>query len=111
MQIVGREAASLIVQIMHRGLKGHLSWMHVGFCGHAPTLFQIAGRTSGDDVFPCRLTAKSAGDQMIKCQIIGSAAILAFKPVAQENIKACESRIKSRLNILFQADDAWQLHA
>ncbi|MNF00241.1 hypothetical protein D3C80_1990390 [compost metagenome] len=44
-------------------------------------------------------------DNMIECQIVMRAAILALEPVAQEDIKAGKGRVSGRLHIGFEAYD------
>ncbi len=110
MQMVRREHAAIIVQIMHCRLKRLLFRPHFDFGRHMTALFQIAGRAGSDNIFPCRLPAATPRDNVIKCQILWRTAILALKPVTQEYIKARESGMTCWFDIVFQTNDAWQLH-
>ena len=73
-------------------------------------LAQIARRAGRDDVVPPRLAAARARDQMIERQVVLVAAVLAAEAVAQEHVEPREGRIKRRLHIGLERDDARQPH-
>ncbi len=110
MQMIGWEHAAIVVQIVHAWLIRLLARKHVRLRRHEPAFLQIAWRAGRNDIFPGCLSSGAAGNDMVKCQIVRLTAILALEPVAQKHIKPCESRMTARLDIVFEADDAWKLH-
>src|SRR5689334_7809495 len=90
-QIVRREQSAVAVQLVHRWRVGRLFREHLGLLRRQVALFQIAGRTGGDDVFPGGLATLAAGDDVIEGEIVGRGAILADEAVAEENVETGES--------------------
>ncbi len=60
-QIVRRKQPAVIVQRRDRGLIGHLRRPHTRLARMLAALPQIACRTGGDDIVPCRLAAACLG--------------------------------------------------
>ena len=110
MQMAGREGAASVLQLPACRADGGHAQMHMRLLGGASAFFQIAGQAGRGHIFPTGPSAKTARDDMVKGQIVGRAAILAFKLVAQEQVKARECRIFRRLHILAQRNDARDLH-
>src|SRR6478736_5991864 len=92
-QIVGREEASVAVQVMHRRLERHLRWPHPSFVRREVALAQIAGRTRGDHIVPGGMPATRTRQYMIEGEVVAVAAILAGEAVAQEDVESRESRV------------------
>ena len=96
-----------------RWLYWHCQWSHTRLFGHAIALLQITGRTGRHHIVPGRLTPPRPGDNVVECQILGwetPVAVLAGKPVPQENVKPRKSRSPRTRNILLKRDDTRQLH-
>lgn len=57
MQIVGRECAAVVVQVLNCRLKRHVHRPHVELFARLVRFAQIAGGASGDDIVPgCQAT-------------------------------------------------------
>ena len=87
-EVVGREAATDFLKLVVRGPDRLSMRHHAGIIGHAAALSQIAGRAGGDDVRPAGPATARARDDVIKGQLIASAAIDALEAVAQEDVEA-----------------------
>ena len=109
-EVVGREAAALILQLPAcRPDRGDVE-LHLRLTRRPSAFFEVARRTGSGDIFPCRLPALCARDDMIEGQIIADAAILALKAVAQKHVEPCKRGMLRRLYIRFERDDRRQFH-
>ena len=75
-----------------------------------PPAFEVARRAGGRDILPRRPSAQPPRHDMVKGQVFARPAILARKPVTQEQVEAGEGRMLRRLHILPQRDDAGDRH-
>jgi hypothetical protein len=109
-EIVGREAAALILQLP----TGWADWRnmeaHMRLLWRPSAFFEVAGRTSRRDIFPRRPSALSARHNMIERQILGAATILAGEAVAQKQVKPGKRGILRWLHILFERNYRRKLH-
>ena len=110
MQVVRRELPTVAMQIFHRWHVRLLARLHADLFRHFVALAEIAGRAGSTDICPGGDAALGARNHMIKCQFTSIAAILAFKLVTEENIKAGKRRCFGGSDITLQTDHAWQLH-
>ena len=109
MQIIGREAAAMFLQ-MPVGRADRLDMQrHRRLARRAPALFQVAWRAGSDDILPGRAAALGARDDMVEGQVAVRSAILAGEAVAQEQVEAGEGRELRRLHELLERDDRGQL--
>ena len=80
---------------------------------HAVTFVHIADRTGRDNVFPGRLTAPGAWNNMVEGQFLRRklvAAILARPAIPQEDVEPCEGRFPDRGDVFLQGDNAGHPH-
>jgi hypothetical protein len=104
-QIIGRKAAAILVEIAYAWLIRHACRPHAGLGGQPVAFAEIAAGAGGDDIFPCRRASFRAGNQMVKCQILAGATILAAKMVAQKDIETGKGRESRRFHIGFEGND------
>src|SRR6185437_3463623 len=109
-QIVRREQAPVLVQVMHRRLIRHLRGPHPRLGRRQVALAQVTRRARRHHVVPRRLAAARTRDQMIEGEVVAPAAILAGEAVAQENIEPGEGGMRRRLHEALERHDARQLH-
>ena len=83
MQMVGREQAAVVVQVVHRRLVGLLQRPHLGLRRHHAAFPEVTGRAGGDDILPGRRPAAVARDDMVEGEIVRRAAILALPSLQQ----------------------------
>lgn len=105
MQVVGGEEPPVLMQILHCWCEGALRGEHIHLFGQFISLAQVAGRAGGDHVFPCRRPTFGAGDDVIECQILVAAAILARESIPQKHIKPREGGRACGFHIGLEADD------
>lgn len=105
-----RKTAAIILQLHRRRSVGMTMRVHSGLIRHFPAFLQITRRTGGCDVLPSRLPAAGTGNQMIKCQIIMTSAILTGEFITQKEIKPGKSGIDRLLEICLESNHGWQLH-
>ena len=110
MQVIGREAAAVAAQLVHCGLVRRVARIHGDMMREPSALEQIAGRTRRHHIVPRRLAATGARHQVIECQIVARAAILAFEAVAQKHVEPGERRVARGLHVGLERDHARQLH-
>src|SRR6185369_8934003 len=94
-QIVGREQAAILLQLVGRGRLGPALRVHVRLVRQAVALQQVAVLAGGDDVGPGGAAATGARHDMVEGQLrraIVVAAILAAEAVAQEDVEPSEGR-------------------
>ena len=87
MAVIGRKFASVFMQFINCRLVRVLPRHHAGLFRHAPAFFEIARAAGSNHIFPSGAATGAARNDVVKGQIIGRAAILAGKPVAQNTLK------------------------
>lgn len=98
MQVVGRKASTIIVQVLDGRLEGHVHRPHVQLFAGLVGLAQIAGRAGSDHVVPGGQTSLGPWNEMIEGQFFFRAAILTLKFVAEKNVEAGEGGITAWFN-------------
>src|SRR5678815_1538658 len=109
-QIVGREALAMVLQLPTGRPDRFPLNMHAGLPRGSPALLEIAGRAGGGDVFPASPPALGARHDMVERQFPVRSAIDATEAVAEEQVEPGEGRIFVRPDILAKRDDRRQLH-
>ena len=110
MEIVGREASALVLQLPTGGADRLGVKHHMRLFWRAPALFEIAGGTGRGHIFPCRAAALRPRDHMIERQVFQAAAILALEPVTQEEVETGKGRMLRWPDILLQRNHRRELH-
>lgn len=112
-QVIGGEMTAICLELAGPGLMRRRQGNHAAFPGQTAALAQITGGARCDHILPSGPPPPAAGDDVIEGQILGgkpNAAILAAKPVTQENIIPGEYGSAISKNKLFQRDDRRQSH-
>lgn len=109
-EIVGREAAAVILELPACRADRLQRQCHVRLFGGAAAFPEVARRAGGDDIVPGRPPALRAGNDMIEGEVAGVAAILAGEAIAQEQVEPGESGILRRPDKLLERDHRGQLH-
>ena len=110
MQIVGREQAAVLVEVVHGRLVGRSRRPHARGRRQQVGLLEVAVRAGGDHVLPSCVTAFRAGHDVVERQVFPLAAILAGEAVAQEHIEPGERGIARRFDIALERHDRGQPH-
>ena len=108
-QVAARELPAILVKFKYGRLARWIEGLHLGVAWHAPAFGEIAGRAGCHDIFPRRASALRAGDDVIKRQVLASAAVLALEPVAQKHIEPREGWLAWRLDESLERDDGRNL--
>src|SRR6056297_339549 len=87
-EVVGRELAPDIAQLLGGGLAGRLAQGKSDLLHRAGALGQVAAAAGGDDVFPAGDAAAGARDDVVEGQVALRAAILAGEFVPQKQVEA-----------------------
>lgn len=87
-QIVRREAAAVVVQILDRRPERHVHGPHVELFAGLVGFAQVARGAGSDHVFPGCQAPFGARDQVIEGEFLFAAAILALELVAKEYVEA-----------------------
>src|SRR4249919_2438392 len=104
MQVVGREALAMVLQLP-AGRPDRLALdMHAGLPWGPPALLEIAGRAGGGDILPAGPPALGARQDMVEGQFPVRPAIDAAEAVAEEQVEPGERRIFIRPDILAKRD-------
>src|SRR3990167_9776760 len=85
-QVPRREGLAVLVELPARRAD-RADEVHVSLLRSAAALLHVAGRAGGGDVLPRRPAAEAAGDHVVEGQVLLAAAVLAGKPVAQEQVE------------------------
>ena len=110
MEIVGREALAMVLQLP-AGRADRLALdVHLGFARRPPALFEIARRAGGRDILPAGPPALGTRHDMVEGQFPVTAAIDAAETVAEEQVEPGEGRIFVGPDELAQGDHRRQLH-
>ena len=110
MQIVGREQAPVLVQVVDGGLVGLRRRPHARLGRQHVGLPEIALRAGGDHILPGRDPALRARNDMVERQVLALAAILAGEAVAQEHVEPGEGGEAGRLDVALERHHRRQPH-
>ena len=103
--MVRRKTPACGMHFLGRGAARRTAQAHTRVLQRLVGLFQVAGRTGSDDVFPaCDPTAR-AWHHMVKGQFPPRAAILATEFVPQKKIEARECHALLGFDVVFQHHD------
>src|SRR4029453_15997929 len=94
-QIVGREALAMVLQLPAGRPDRFPLNMHAGLARGPPALLEIAGRAGGGDILPAGPPALGARHDMVKRQFPVRSAIDATEAVAEEQVEPGEGDRKS----------------
>ena len=83
--------------------------VHMRLFGRASAFFEVAGRTSGRNIFPSRAPSLCARDDMVERKVFACAAILALETVTQKQVETGEGGVLGRPDIMFERDDRGQV--
>ena len=113
MEVIGREFASIFLELPCCGLGWFDSREHAALFGEFIGLLEVASRAGGDDIFPCCSASERARHDMIKGQILSLkfvTTILAGEAIAEEDIESGECGMAVLVDIVFESNDARQSH-
>ncbi len=112
-KIVGRKGTAVFHQLCAARPPRRTTRIHAALSRQLAAFFRVACAACGYDVFPRRVTAFAARNDVIESQVrrwFTAAAILARESIAQKDVEPRKGRKPRRRDVLPQRDHAGQAH-